>query len=86
MREWYVGGEWLALSHLYMAVETLTKVVVRKTAADRMISEEELAQELDVVTDDPARPRWKQILNERTRESIIFAGDIDTYKTAQGGE
>jgi hypothetical protein len=23
LREWYLGGEWLALSHLYIAVETL---------------------------------------------------------------
>lgn len=25
LREWYLGGEWLTLSHLHMTVETLTK-------------------------------------------------------------
>jgi hypothetical protein len=83
LREWYLGGEWLALSHLYIAVETLAPAVIRKTATDRGISEEEFAQSLDVVTDDPDRPRWRQILNERTRERIIFNGDSDTYKTAK---
>jgi hypothetical protein len=83
LREWYLGGEWLALSRLYIAVETLTPAVIRKITTNRGISEEELAQSLDVATDAPDRPRWRQILNERTREQIIFDGDSDTYKTAK---
>jgi hypothetical protein len=83
LREWYLGGEWLALSHLYMAVETLTKAVIRKATADRSISEEELAQSFGVITTDPDRPRWRQILGERVRERMIFGGDSDTYKTAK---
>ncbi len=83
LREWHLGGEWLALSHLYMAVETLTKAVIRKTVADRGITEEDLAQSLGVVTDDPDRPRWHQILGERVREQIIFDADSDTYQTAK---
>ena len=83
LREWYLGGEWLALSRLYMAVETLTKAVIRKIIADRGITEEELAQSLGVVTDDPDRPRWRQILGEQVREQMIFGGDSDTYKTAK---
>ena len=83
LREWYLGGEWLALSHLYMAVETLTKAVIRKTVADSGITDEDLAQSLGVVTDDPDRPRWRQILGERVREQIIFDADSDTYQTAK---
>ncbi len=83
LREWHLGGEWLALSHLYMAVETLTKAVIRKTVADRGITEEDLAQSLGVVTDDPDRPRWHQILGERVREQMIFDADNDTYQTAK---
>jgi len=83
LREWYLGGEWLALSHLYIAVETLTRAVIHKVTVDRGISEEELAKSLGVITDDPERPRWRQILNEQTREQIIFDGDSDTYKTAK---
>jgi hypothetical protein len=33
LREWYIGGEWLALSHLWMAVEALTEAVLRRTFA-----------------------------------------------------
>ena len=84
LREWYIGGEWLALSHLYMAVETLTKSVIRKTLADLDISEEELAQRLDVVTNDPERPGWRKVLEERARRQLVFHGDTDTYATAKG--
>ena len=34
---------------------------------------------LDIVTDDPERPRWKQIMREQIREQIIFDGDHGTY-------
>ena len=83
LREWYLGGEWLALSHLYMAVETLTKAVIRKTITDRGITEEGLAQSFGLVTDDPEQPRWREILAQRVREQLIFHGDSDTYKTAK---
>jgi hypothetical protein len=83
LREWHLGGEWLALSHLYMAVETLTKAVIRKTIADQGITEEGLAMSLGVVTNDPDRPRWRQILGEQIREQMIFEGDTETYKTAK---
>ena len=83
LRHWYVGGEWLALSHLYMAVEALTKAVIRKTMVDRGITEEALAESLGVVTNDPDRPRWRQILGEKVRAQMIFANDSETFKTAK---
>jgi len=83
LREWYVGGEWLALNHLWIAAENLTKAVIRKTVAARGISEEDLAHEYGLVTDDPKRPRWKDLLGARVRESIIFDGDTETYKAAE---
>lgn len=83
LRQWYLGGEWLALSHLYMAVEALTEAVLRKAIANRRANEEELARSLDIVTDDPDRPRWRQVLRERVREQMIFGADTDTYKTAK---
>ena len=79
LRQWYLGGEWLALSHLYMAVEALTEAVLRKAIADRSMTDEELARSLDIVTDDPDRPRWRQILREQVREQMIFGADTDTY-------
>jgi hypothetical protein len=69
LRQWYVGGEWLALSHLWIAVENLTEAVVRKTLLDRSCSEEELATSLGVVTDDPEHPRWPQIMREQFENS-----------------
>ncbi|HEX5348838.1 MAG TPA: hypothetical protein VFW64_17300 [Pseudonocardiaceae bacterium] len=83
LREWYVGGEWLALNHLWIAAENLTKAVVRKAAAARSISEEDLAHEYGLVTDDPKLPRWKELLGARVRETIIFVGDTGTYKAAK---
>lgn len=83
LREWYVGGEWLALNHLWIAAENLTKAVLRKTVAARGISEGDLAREYGFVTDDPKLPRWKDLLGARARETIIFAGDTETYKAAK---
>jgi hypothetical protein len=83
LREWYVGGEWLALSHLWIAVENLTEAVLRRTKLELSKTDEQLAQMLDVVTDDPERPRWQQIMREQVREQIIFDGDHDTYTTAK---
>jgi hypothetical protein len=65
LREWYVGGEWLALNHLWIAIENLTKALIRKTVAARGISEEDLAHEYGLVTDDPTRTRWKELLGAR---------------------
>ena len=83
LRSWYVGGEWLALNHLWIAAENLTKAVIRKTVGTRGISEKDLAHEMNVVTEDPQRPRWKELLGARVREGTIFAGDADTYKAAK---
>jgi hypothetical protein len=83
LREWYVGGEWLALNHLWIAAENLTKAVIRKTVAARGISEEDLAHEYGLVTDDPKQPRWKDLLGAGVRQKVIFASDTETYKAAK---
>lgn len=81
--EWYVGGEWLALSHLWIAVQNLTEAVLRRTKLELSKTDEQLARMLDVVTDDPDRPRWPQVMREQVREQVIFDGDHDTYTTAK---
>ena len=35
LRNWYLGGEWIALNHLWIAGENLTQAVVRKTMGRR---------------------------------------------------
>lgn len=83
LREWYIGGEWLALGHLWIAVENLTEAVLRQTKVELSKSDKDLAEMLDVVTDDPNRPRWQQIMREQIREQVIFDGDHDAYVTAK---
>jgi hypothetical protein len=83
LREWYLGGEWLALGHLWIAVENLTEAVLRRTKLELSKTDKELAGMLDVVTDDPDRPRWPQIMREQIREQVIFDGDHETYVTAK---
>ncbi len=83
LRQWYVGGEWLALNHLWIAAENLSKAVIRKIVSERGTTEEDFAHEYNLVTDDPKQPRWRDLLAARAREAIIFAGDTDTYKTAK---
>lgn len=83
LRQWHVGGEWLALSHLYMAVEAITKATLQAQMRRRGLSHEELAMEFDVTPDDPSRPRWRPALEEEVRKRIIFDGDLDTYRAAK---
>jgi len=66
-----------------LAVEALTEAVLRKANADRGVTEEALAQSLDVVTDDPDRRRWRQILREQVREQLIFGAESETYRMAK---
>jgi hypothetical protein len=84
LRYWYLGGEWLALTHLYMAVETLTKVALRHQCHELGIGEEELARRNNIDPDDPERPRWRPALEAWARADLIFKGDSTTYAAARG--
>lgn len=84
LRYWYLGGEWLALTHLYMAVETLTKVALRHECHKLGIGEEELARRNNIDPDDPERPRWQPALEAWARADLIFEGDATTYLAARG--
>jgi len=65
LRYWYVGGEWLALSHLWMAVENLTDAVVKRETARLGIDSQGLAISFGIPLDDPERP-WGQTLKHET--------------------
>jgi hypothetical protein len=77
LRHWYFGGEWLALSHLYMAVEALTKSVLRWECATRGIDERTLARQNGIDPGDnkcptcQKRSRWRWALSAWRQESII---------------
>jgi hypothetical protein len=84
LRCWYLGGEWLALSHLWMAVEALTDAVINHETRRRGVDQAALAGALGISLNDPDRP-WKFALKHETRRALIFQGEDDTYKTASRG-
>ncbi len=71
---WFIGGEPLALVHLYMSAETLEKAVVSKMCRDRNVSEDELAGQLEV----PKKALWPHV-----RREVIFRGDTTSYDEAK---
>lgn len=84
LRYWYYGGEWLALAHLYMAVEALTKSFIRDRCAREGVDEAELARRNGVDPDDAERPRWRPALDAWARRDLIFQADNSTYESAKG--
>jgi hypothetical protein len=83
LRHWYLGGEWLALAHLYMAVEALTKSTLRKHCADTNLDEAGVARLHGIDPDDFNRPRWRPALDSWVRRELIFRGDEITYNAAR---
>jgi hypothetical protein len=77
LRHWYFGGEWLALSHLYMAVEALTKAAIRWECANRGIDEPTLARQNGIDLGDTKCPtckkcsRWRWALSAWRQEAIL---------------
>lgn len=83
LRYWYLGGEWLSLTHLYMAVEALTKAVICHECSVSDIDTQELARRHDIDPDDPERPRWQPALESWARAHLIFGDDNVTYSAAR---
>lgn len=83
LRYWYFGGEYLSLSHLYMAVEALTTLVIRARCVADGVDEAELARRHGVDPDDPERPRWRPALDSWARRTLIFQADEGTYSAAR---
>jgi hypothetical protein len=74
LENWTLGGSILAVSHLWMAVEALTKVRVRVEMERRKLKEQaELAEELGVEI---------KKLDSTIRRDFIFRGDSDCYSMA----
>jgi hypothetical protein len=84
LRYWYAGGEWLALSHLWMAVENLTDAVIKCETSRLDIDNERLAVSFGIPLDDDENP-WAAVLKHETRKRLIFRGDLETYSTARKG-
>jgi len=83
LRSWFIGGEPLALAHLFIAAENLTKSALRAECRRRNLSENDLARAVGIDPDDPSRPRWHPALYEWSRSTLVFQGDAEAHRLAR---
>lgn len=74
LHDWQPGHEVLAFSHLWMSVEALTPVALRRVLAEKGMDRAQLAAEWGI--------DLKQ-LDAEVRKRLIMQGDEDTYKKAK---
>jgi hypothetical protein len=84
LRHWYIGGEWLALNHLFIAAETLTPVFITRMSEEAGFDKAALAVSLGIAEGYPEKS-WQQGLDLFVRKERVFAGDVDTLKAAARG-
>jgi hypothetical protein len=80
LRYWYLGGESLCLSHLWMALEALTPLVCKREMQRRETDQNGLAQAYRI---DTQQQRWRDVLNGRIRQDLILSGDAALYQAAK---
>jgi hypothetical protein len=71
----------LALAHLYMGVEAITRAVIDVECRSREVSEEDFGRVLGL---DPTMERFGGALQSEVRRQLIFTGDMDTYRASRG--
>ena len=71
LRNWNIGSRVMAMEHLYMAAEALTKSMERKRRADLQVSEPEHAKLLQV---DTTKTNWPIVFHGFVRRQYILAG------------
>lgn len=71
---WAPGQELLALAHLYMGVEAITKTVLRQECAKRSLDEHALTTAFGIE---------RKELDSTIRRDIIFSGDHECYSEAK---
>ena len=74
LRYWNTGSQLLALAHLYITCEVLTKAVLRVHQTRLGVTEEEQAQLLGV---DITDKKWRMMAEIFARREYIFKGDKD---------
>jgi hypothetical protein len=80
LRYWNTGSQLLALAHLYITCEVLTKAVLRVHQTRLGITEEEQAQLLGV---DITDKQWRRMAEVFARREYIFKGDKAIYDAAR---
>jgi hypothetical protein len=71
----------LAIAHLYMGVEAITKAVIRFECAKRNVTEEDLGLALGL---DAASAKSGSAIESAVRKRLIFREDQKTYTAARG--
>ena len=80
LRLWREGAKPLVLLHLYIAVEALTKAVIRYETGRRKCTDGELMEAFDV---DPSMKNAMYRLQNRVAEVMIFMNDAVTLGAAR---
>ncbi|MBX7252398.1 MAG: hypothetical protein K1X50_10470 [Candidatus Promineofilum sp.] len=84
LNHWKWGHETMSTAHLYMGMEALTKVVLRKRLLESNSSEEELAREMGI---DPMSlgpgERLSTLLDAAIRRKVLFCGDDECHRSAK---
>lgn len=74
LSNWKPGREIIAVAHLYMGIDTLTKVALRNYCDEKRKSETDLIKEWDID---------KQEIDSKVRERILFQADTECHKKAK---
>jgi hypothetical protein len=77
------GREILALAHLFMGMEALTPVALRRELSTKGVSEEALAKSYGIDVENDACNRWRNGLAGIIRQKILFQGDQACYQAAK---
>lgn len=80
LEHWTFGSEFLALNHLWIGVENLSKATLRHMCRSSGKSEQELATSYNLDTEDR---NWKRDLLTAIRQQSIFQGDQETHRLAK---
>ena len=80
LENWTFGSEFLALNHLWIGVENLSKATLRHKCRTSGLTEEQLAVSYDL---DPADRNWRRDLLTAIRLNSIFQGDQSTHQLAR---
>ena len=84
LRHWRWGHETLAIAHLYIGMETLTKAVIRSRLAASHINQEQFALGLGIDLDNLApNVSLSEAIDVAVRKHFLFQGDDQCYKDAK---
>lgn len=81
LENWTFGSEFLALNHLWIGVENLSKATLRHMGRSSGKSEKQLAASYGIDTAEDKN--WKRDLLIEIRQQSIFQGDLKTHQLAR---